>query len=338
MKKYLKWEFWPSWLFYIPIYAMYLWFSLRARSMVFFSAANPSMFMGGFVDYSKYDVLMKIPEQVVPKAFLLEEKEDGLAKAKEIIHSGQLSYPVILKPDRGQRGFAVSKIKNDNELEGYLKKYKTNIVLQEYANFPLEFGVLYYRYPNEERGTISSVVQKVFMEVIGDGKSTLKTLFKKDERAQYYYSFLCEYYKDDLDYVLPEGEDMILVEVGNHCKGATFMNGNHLINEQLIDTFDHISKQVDGFYFGRYDLRTATLEDLYAGNFKVVELNGANSEPAHIYDLPLMKAYGFMFKHWKTIFKIGTMNHKKGIPYMSALKAARITRNHFKRRKKEVLN
>jgi len=327
------------WLFYIPVYAMYLWFSLRARSMLFFSAANPSMFMGGFVDYSKYDVLKKIPQEVVPATFLLEE-ENAIEEAKKIMNSGALQYPVILKPDRGQRGFAVEKIKNEAALEEYLNRYKTSIVLQEYAGLPLEFGVLYYRYPDQERGDISSVVQKLFMNVTGDGVSDLKTLFKQDERASFYYQFLCSQYKGQLDMVLPKGKNMTLVEMGNHCKGAIFSNGNHLINEKLIDTFDRISKQIDGFYFGRYDLRAASLEDLYDGKFLVVELNGANSEPAHIYDskMPLMKAYGVMFRHWKTIFKIGTMNHKKGVPYMGLFKAINTTRQHFKRRKKEIVS
>jgi hypothetical protein len=40
-----------------------------------------------------------------------------------------------------------------------------------------------------------------------------------------------------------------------------------------------------GFYFGRLDVMYNTVEELEQGiNFSIVELNGAASEPTHIYD------------------------------------------------------
>ena len=184
------------------------------------------------------------------------------------------------------------------------------------------------------------MVQKVFLKIKGDGKSTLRSLIKHSERGQYYQELLEARFADQIDDVLPIDEEMTLVEIGNHCKGATFFNRNSLINEQLVDTFDEISHQIEGFYFGRYDLRCASIEDLYAGKVKIVELNGTNSEPAHIYDpdMPLFKAYRFMFHHWKTIFRIGTGNHKLGVPYMPLKEAWRVTRSHYKRREKEVVS
>lgn len=338
MKKIFKWEFWPFWLFYTPVYILYLWYSLRARSMIFFSATNPSMYMGGFVDYSKYDILMKIPDAVVPKTVLLET-ENALEEAKSEIQAGNFQYPLILKPDMGERGFGVQKIDNEEELERYFSNFKTKTLLQEFVDLPLEFGVLYYRYPDEDRGHVSSVVMKSFLTVVGDGKSDLQTLFQQSERAQYYEHLLLKQYKDRLDEVLPDGESLVLEEIGNHSRGTMFLNKNDLINDQLVDAFDRISKDIDGFYFGRYDLRVASIEDLYKGNIQVMELNGANSEPAHIYDpnMPLFRAYRFLFRHWKTIFTIGRLNHKKGVPYMKSFKGIKVVREHFKRRKKEVV-
>jgi len=338
MKKIFKWEFWPFWLFYTPVYVLYLWYSLRARSMIFFSATNPSMYMGGFVDYSKYDILMKIPQEVVPKTALLDE-QNPLADVQAQLAAGHFNYPFILKPDMGERGYGVQKIDNEEELERYFSKIKTKTLLQEFVDLPLEFGVLYYRYPDEERGNVSSVVMKEFLSVKGDGKSSLLELFKKSDRAQYYEHLLLKQYKDRLDEVLPEGEKLVLEEIGNHSRGTMFLNKNDLINEKLIDTFDRISKQVDGYYFGRYDLRVASIEDLYEGKVMVMELNGANSEPAHIYDpsMPLLRAYRFLFKQWKTIFIIGRQNHKKGVPYMKSFKGIKAVREHFKRQKEEVI-
>jgi hypothetical protein len=338
MKKLFKWEFWPTWLFYLPVYVVYLWYSLRARTIMFFSASNPGMFMGGFVDYSKYDILKKIPQTVVPKTFLIEENDTQPQIIHTHLQNNDIDFPFILKPDRGERGFAVEKIDNREELENYLKKFRTRLVMQEFATQKLEYGVLYYRMPDEARGNISSVVQKVMPHIIGDGVSNLDSLLKTTERTSYFYKELSKAYKHRLNEIPENGKELILSDIGNHCRGATFYNCNHLINERLIDTFDKLSKQIEGFYFGRYDIKADSEEDLYNGVFKIVELNGANSEPAHIYDpqMPLFKAYGFMFRHWKTIFRISVKNHKKGVPYMPMKEGIAITRNYFKRRKEEV--
>jgi hypothetical protein len=340
MKKIFKWEFWPSWLFYLPVYALYAWYSLRARTLMFFSASNPGMYMGGFVDYSKYDILKKIPTSVIPKTFLIDENSNQLELIMQHLKSGDIDYPFILKPDMGERGFAVEKISEEVHLQNYLKKYHIRLVMQEFAAEKLEYGVLYYRIPGEENGSISSVVQKVMPHIIGDGVSKFDSLIKNTERTSYYYKTLSKAYADRLNEVPEKGAEIILSDIGNHCRGATFYNCNHLINERLIETFDKLSKQIDGYYFGRYDIKTDSEEDLYNGKFKIVELNGANSEPAHIYDpeMPLFKAYGFMFRHWKTIFRISVKNHKKGVPYMSMREGISTLRNHFKRRKQEVKN
>ena len=74
MKKLFKWEFWPTWLFYLPVYVVYLWYSLRARTIMFFSASNPGMFMGGFVDYSKYDILKNIIGDITTFRIIVNNK------------------------------------------------------------------------------------------------------------------------------------------------------------------------------------------------------------------------------------------------------------------------
>ncbi len=305
--------------------------------MTFFTAVNPCMRMGGFIDYSKYKILKRLPGDIIPTSILLRSPvtPEGVL---ELLKENKLTFPVILKPNRGQRGFAVAKIEDYAELDDYLKKYHTELVLQEYIDANLEFGIMYHRHPSEETGKITSVVRKVFLEVEGDGKSSLRQLISSSPRGKYYKKLLFRTFEAELDQVLKTGEKKRLVEIGNHCKGATFYNDNHLINGKLVEVFDKISKEVDGFYFGRYDIKCDTLDDLYRGRIKVVELNGVNSEPAHIYDpkMPLRKAYGVMFRHWKIIFKIGTYNRKMGIRYMPLREAYSITRKHFKRRKTEI--
>ena len=333
MKKLLKWEFWPFWFFYIPVYAQWLWYSLRSRSLVFFSAANPAMNLGGFSSYSKYDILERISSEYIPKMSLLTTSD--YQNAPEIIEANKFSYPLIAKPDQGERGFGVELIDSKQELIAYLKEAKGNIIIQEYINHPIELGVMYHRLPNDNHGHITSVVMKEFLTVEGDGTSTLEELLKNGERTSYHLTMLLELHQNNLNQVLPHGEKKQLQEIGNHCRGTTFLNANHLINEQLHIIFDEIAKHIDGFYFGRFDLRVSSIEDLYKGkNIGIVELNGAASEPAHIYDpsMKLIEAYKHLFQHWKHLYQVSIQNNKNGYTYTPFVTAYKQHMNYFKTR------
>ena len=57
IKLFKNWEYWPSYMFYIPIlpYAFYL--GLKARSTTFMSAVNPGIQNSGNGTESKYKTL-----------------------------------------------------------------------------------------------------------------------------------------------------------------------------------------------------------------------------------------------------------------------------------------
>ena len=104
---------------------------------------------------------------------------------------------------------------------------------------------------------------------------------------------------------------MQLVELGTHCRGAVFLDGSWVKTAALEAAIDRISKSYDGFYFGRYDIRTPCVRDFQQGrNFKVMKLNGVTSEATHIYDPKnsLWQAYKVMFAQWDIAFEIGAQN------------------------------
>jgi len=92
---------------------------------------------------------------------------------------------MIAKPDIGERGTAVEKINSEEELKSYLEYHKNDLLIQEYINFEIELGIFYYRFPDQESGTISSVVRKDFLKVMGDGQSSLRDLMAKYPRADF---------------------------------------------------------------------------------------------------------------------------------------------------------
>lgn len=316
IKKKLKWEFAPAWLVYFPIVFLWFYWAIRARSFVFFTGANPSIETGGFFGESKFGILIRIDAKNVPATIFIP---DPSILSKELIMSSiqekQMHFPIILKPDKGERGRGVEKIHTEVELEAYLQKYRFPLLIQAFAAEKEEFGIMYHRYPNEKKGRVTSIVQKGFLAVVGDGKSSLDELFLADERCLFHREMLLNLYAGQLNIVLPKGEKKILVSIGNHSRGTTFLNGNALITPNLSLVFDEIADKFEGFYIGRFDLKADSIEEVVKGNFKIMELNGVGAEPGHIYapDNPLFDSYASLIKHWNRIFKIAKMNFDNGL-------------------------
>ena len=157
--------------------------------------------------------------------------------------------------------------------------------MQDYVSAPLEFSVFYHRNPDSLKGTVTSVTSKKLLTVVGDGFSTIRELMFKNSRSFLQYNRLQNDKSLNPDYVLEKGQERVLVPYGNHVLGAMFLNYNHIIDEEMLNSFDKISKQIKGFNYGRFDLRCSSIDDLKKGiNISILELNGAGAEPAHIYD------------------------------------------------------
>src|SRR5215471_9376822 len=118
--KWLKWEFWPFWIFYMPVYALVAVHAVLSRTLAYFTLANPGMKLGGFAGYSKYDIMRQLQLQYLPKSFLLNENPSTGDVLNSLKQHG-ISFPIILKPDEGERGWKVEKIQNESSVEDYLK-------------------------------------------------------------------------------------------------------------------------------------------------------------------------------------------------------------------------
>jgi hypothetical protein len=311
------WEFWPFGIIQFPLFFYYPWLAFRAGSLTFFTGSNPGIVMGGMFGESKFDVLQKIPEQWIPRSFLLRQPAtlDDVSRAIEV---NNLSFPLIFKPDIGERGFMVKRIFSLADVSDYLEKMKHDFLIQELVDDAIEMGVFYKRLPCDTRGEITSIVLKEMLTVTGDGHSSLKNLILQNSRAKLQWPVLRETYREQLPEVPAVGEKKELVSIGNHCLGTKFINGNPLIDPELTEVFDSLSKKIDGFFFGRYDLRCKSIDHLRRGEFKVLELNGCGAEPAHIYDpeFPLSKAITTLIDHWKTIYIIARQNQLRGYRFL----------------------
>jgi hypothetical protein len=294
----------------------FFWFiqGVRARDLAYFTAINPSIHMSGLYGTSKEEINRIIPAEILPKSAYLFESDKSQTSIDAAMAELGNHYPVILKPDVGERGLNVSKIHNKENLYEQVKAVNGNVILQEYIDYPLELSVLCYIHPATGEGDITSICVKEFLTVTGDGHSSIDQLVDYHPRAILQRNRL----KKDLDfqYVPDEGEVVGLEPIGNHSRGTKFLNGNHLIDQKLKDLFLGILNKMEGIQFGRFDLRTKSIEDLREGkNFAVIEFNGVNSEPIHIYDpsYSVWRAYYDLWKQWVLLRRIAMAQKKLGI-------------------------
>lgn len=336
--KFLSWEYWPTFMFYIPNipYAFYLGF--KAKSLTFYTAANPKIKSAGNGTESKFETIKLIPKKHRPKTVLVtpsESFENVLASIEE----AKIKFPLIAKPDIGFRGLLVEKINTEEELKTYLDKNPLNIIIQEFIKYKNECGIFYYRLPNQKKGNITSVTLKNFLEVTGDGTSTLSQLIQSDERARIYYDIFKNIHKDDINEVPRKGKNIVLTAIGNHCKGTQFKNGNRLITDELTSIINEIEQQIDGWFYGRLDIKYDTFEKLLNDKkFKILEINGIISEPTHVFDASTYSYFDALKairKHWKILYQVSVINHKENkvnyVKPMQFIKEARELRTYVKK-------
>ncbi len=331
--KLFNYEYWPFWLFFLPLVPWWVYLAVRARSLTYFTAANPGIEHGGVFGESKIDILNKIDPQYLPKTEFFTSSATTMEVMTKM-SSINLEFPVILKPNIGERGNDVEKIDDQARLEAYIQNNQGDFILQEYVDFGIELGVLYYRFPDNGKSGITSIVKKEFLSVTGDGKSSLKELIDKNDRGRLQLESLSE--KFSMDMVLKEGEYLNLEPIGNHCRGTKFLSGMDMLNDQLVQVFDEVSSGIDGFNFGRFDMKVRSIPDLMNGEgIKIFELNGATSEPGHIYDpkYSIFRAYRDAASNMLMMMKVSKANMKKGVPVTPFLKMWHLVREHFNKEK-----
>ncbi|MGK0186663.1 MAG: pimeloyl-ACP methyl ester carboxylesterase/membrane protein DedA with SNARE-associated domain [Verrucomicrobiales bacterium] len=313
-----RWEFWPMWLFYPPVVVYVLYLGIRFRCLTLFTAANPGIPEGGVVLESKREILDAFyGHEAIASYAVLDSGREGASLELQLdafMRTENLSFPVVLKPDVGERGAGVRIVRSTSEASTYLEASSGDVIAQKYVP-GREFGVFYYRYPEEGRGHILSITDKRLIHVTGDGQRTLEQLILDDERAVCMASYFFDQLGDAVARVPASGEKVSLTDVGTHCRGALFLDGAHLLTDDLVTAIDSLSKRFDGFYFGRYDIRVPTEEDLKRGNeLQVLELNGVTSESTSIYDPRHSLVYGYrmLFQQWRIAFEIGARNAANG--------------------------
>ena len=334
-QKLFDWEKWSYDVIYLPIDICWLYFAIKAGHFWYFTPVNPTLIFAGFEGGSKKEMYDQLPPSSFPRTiYILHDL--SFDEVKEKIRENGFRYPFIVKPDVGMKGILFRRIDNDDQLRKYHERIPVEYIVQELIDLPVELSVFYYRHPAKKKGTISGLIQKELLEVYGDGKSTLWELILQHPRAKYRLEEMRHRHEHRLERVLRKDQHFYLSYAGNHNRGARFIDLHHLADEKLHKVFDDISHYTDKFYYGRYDVKCVTLDELKEGkNYSILEFNGCGAEPNHIYDagLNLWQAYREILKHWKVLFEISKYNHEHGTPYWPYKKGRDFltkARRHFK--------
>ena len=269
---------------------------------------------------SKKEIYDLIPAEFYPPTLFFKVSRSANEVLEKVKQDG-LKFPLVGKPDIGMKGMMVKKLENENDLKAYAENSKVDFLVQEFISYENEVGIFYYKNPGEEKGHISGIVKKEFLSVKGDGIGTVEQLLLQNKRYILQLPVLKKTEGDKLKIVLKPGEERVLVPYGNHVRGAKFVDDSHLADEDLTNSIDAVCKKVKGFYYGRLDIRYNTWEELKQGkNFSIIELNGAGSEPTHIYDPKhsIFWAWKEIIKHLNILYRISKQNHHaEKRPYMS---------------------
>lgn len=296
--------FWVSHHFYWQSMVHYFLYSARFRSFTFFSASNPAIDLGGMLDENKSDIYDLLPSEYVPVTIKITPNNWN----PEMLDDAGLKFPLIVKPNIGFKGYKVKMVDDINALHTFLsyQDESREWLIQEFIDHKKEYSLLYWKYPDGKNCGISSLIEKIYPYVTGDGVHDLNTLLRR-----YINPFLD---KEDLtrrlenrwNEVPADGEKIVLDVIGNYSRGAKFLSLMECIDQPLIDATERFFEAVAGIDFFRLDFKADSLEDYMDGRFKILEINGAKSEPLHIYDpkFSFLERFEILNLHWKKMSEI----------------------------------
>ncbi|SFI61159.1 hypothetical protein SAMN05421638_0255 [Kaistella treverensis] len=314
--KITSWERWDWRIKYVPILPVWVWNCLRARSFWFFTPSNPKLVFGGFEGATKTSIYEHLPPGSFPETLLVKKSTPFCEVEKAI--DGKFKYPFIVKPDIGRMGFMFRIIHNRAQLLAYNGAMSVDYLIQEKVNYPLEVSVFYYRFPNKNCGTITGFVRKKYLQICGDGKSTVEQLMLANDRVSRRIQEMKIRHKDRLQMVLKDNETLCLSYALNLSKGCRLMSLEHEKDDALHQVFDEISSYSDSLFYGRFDIKCASVDDLKAGkNYSIIEYNGCGAEPHHVYGNgnSLLKACKILAEHWLILTQISRQNRTHGVKY-----------------------
>ena len=336
-----RWHYIPSKYMYIGIQLMSTALALsKGLTPSQIICANPSLPYGGLSIASKTKILERFKEhrqflqqQLIPKNMNFDDRK---TLALSFLETN--SYPIIAKPDRGVVGIGVRKIDSEADLTDILSIMPSDYMLQQYCDYPLEYGIFFCKFPDNPRGTVVSLTEKIAPFVFGDGRRNVQQLVEISPDFKYNKAALLSHARN-LDYIPQKGAWYQVIIQGSHTYGSIFKDRNDRINQQLESWVNELCAADGEFYFGRFDMKVKDRDALKSGSgVKIIELNGCWSEPIHIYDdrHSFLFAFKELFLSYARAYHIAKLN-KKRLQMKASLKELLAAYRDYLQEKEQII-
>ena len=323
--RWLRAEFLPTRVCYISvrIYCFFKMFVLKTP--LWFTATNPWFPLWGLYPSSKRDILRQLPAQRVPKSLYITSKNFSKESIIQRLQEWQMNFPLIIKPDNGLRWLGIEVFRIQQAFEDTIDAYKEkeqkwgSRLLQEFIDIPLEIWIFFIKDPKTNKWRITWMVEKEFLDIVWDWKQTFEELIHAHPRAKYHITSLEEKYHTIRTSIPPKWKIHTIVEIWSHSRWSTFRDISSKITPEITELCTEISSHIDWFYYGRYDVRTESIEALLDGKFYIIEVNPTYGEPTRMYD----PSYNFitqqkiLLEHWSMMYDIAKNNIAQWIPFAS---------------------
>ena len=114
-------------------------------------------------------IYLNFQKKWIPTSFKTSA-DTNTAVLNFLINQHGLEFPLVAKPDNAERGKDVAVIYSIEDLTTYCNNSRfKDILIQQFCELVKEAGILFYKLPNESRFEITSITEKKFCEVLGDG-------------------------------------------------------------------------------------------------------------------------------------------------------------------------
>jgi len=314
---------------YLPIIYLFFRQIFRLLSPVAILSANPKIYLSAVLQTRKSDILDPLLEEVGELIATYVPLESGSSWHKVLEAHAKLggNWPVVVKPEVGERGLGVFIARDEGDLRDGAARQVGDFLLQDYVRGG-EFGIFYIRHP--ATGVVElTVAHKLAPQIMGDGERTLGKLISASYPGTSRY--LHRKYSHHLDSVPEQNEVIELEEILHGFRGMQSVVVEHDISDTPIAAgLDKISGKLD-FYYGRLDFKADDLDALLAGRGKILEINGVASLPPEI-----AVRGATMREQWRTIYhyfgkayEIGNYNRAHGAPRYTLIEARWATAKHF---------
>lgn len=278
-----------------------------------FKNVNPGMsHFSGMVEIPKSEIQKNLPKKYLPQSVLCLQ-EDSFSEVLKKKSAQKIEYPIICKPNTGERSNGVQYIINDQELKTYIGKKSADFLLQEFLDYKHEYGLAVER-KDRKNFRITSLAQKNTPVITGNGTSTIQELVQKlPLTSPEKNKILANTAATEKKSIPKKGQTISIVRTASISLGTKIIDCRKYITPEMEKSISLVLQKYKGFHVGRFDIKANSISDIAKGKFKIIELNGINGIPMHIYDgkFTLDQKYDELEQYFHRLLKRAERNQKK---------------------------